>query len=212
MVQTTRPLPRWLLPALGTSVAILVLAGAALFSLYRGAGSAGYGPMPAFSLTAQSGQTVTAQSLKGKVLVFSFIFTNCTDICPVITSQMRELQEKLTAGGMGGDVRLVSISVDPERDTPAVLVAYAATYRADTAWWDFLTGDPAEIKRVVTDGFLLAMSKGTQGHAGHGAAQQYDVTHSDRIILVDRQGQIRAYHSSQDLDMAKLLAEIQALR
>lgn len=209
-MQRSRPLPRWILIALGASLAMLLLAAIGLFSLYRAPAPAGFGPMPAFSLTAQNGKTVTHESLKGQVLVFSFIFTSCTDICPVITTQMRELQAELAAGGMAGDVRLLSITVDPERDTPEVLAAYASNYGADTAGWDFLTGDLAQIKQVVTGGFLLALDK-ADSHAGHGA-QTYGVTHSDRIVLVDRQGNIQAYHSSQDLDMAKLLREIQALR
>src|SRR6478609_2142992 len=93
-------------------------------------------PVPDFSLTDQTDRTIALQELKGKVWVADFIFTNCGGTCPVMTEKMRTLQTALPAG-----VRMVSFTVDPDRDTPKVLAAYAAEHGATRDRWLFLTGE-----------------------------------------------------------------------
>src|SRR6185369_9277822 len=98
-----------------------------------------------FSFTECHGQTVTKADLLGKPWLACFIFTQCAGPCPRVSEQMAVLQKRLKEL----DVRLVSFTVDPDRDTPEVLRAYADKYGADPEKWWFLTGDKAEIYRLV---------------------------------------------------------------
>jgi cytochrome oxidase Cu insertion factor (SCO1/SenC/PrrC family) len=113
-----------------------------------------YGAVPDFVLTDQAGRAVRRADLEGKTWVASFIFTSCPDECPLMTTQMAQLQSDLAHVP---DLRFVSISVDPEHDTPAVLSQYADRFNADPARWLFLTGDKRAIYRLVRDGFRLGI-------------------------------------------------------
>jgi protein SCO1/2 len=111
-----------------------------------------YGSVPDFSLTERSGRQVGGSDLRGKVWIATFIFTRCRDTCPLQSAEMARLQREFAAEE---DVRLVSITVDPERDTPAVLVRYAAHFGAHPDRWLFLTGDRAAIHRLARGAFRL---------------------------------------------------------
>jgi cytochrome oxidase Cu insertion factor (SCO1/SenC/PrrC family) len=113
-----------------------------------------YGSVPDFALTDQTGRPVRKADLEGKVWVASFIFTSCPDECPLMTAEMAQLQSDLAHLP---DLRLVSISVDPERDIPAVLSQYADRFNADPERWLFLTGDKQAIYRLARDGFRLGI-------------------------------------------------------
>ena len=100
------------------------------------AGNAEAGPevfydAPEFTLTDQAGEPFSLDDLKGKVWIADFVFTRCTSICPVMTAKMAELRDQLSQFAHGEDVRLVSVSVEPEHDQPAVLAEYAAKFKAD---------------------------------------------------------------------------------
>jgi protein SCO1/2 len=157
-------------------------------------------PAPEFSLTDQTEKTVTFQELKGKVWVADFIFTSCGGTCPVMTQQMRKLQNTLPA-----DIRLVSFTVDPEHDTSKVLAAYAAEHGATRDRWLFLTGDKQALYDICLKGFKLALE-------GDGGTPAEPITHSTRFVLVDKQGQIRGYYSgTQDEDLKRLAADAKRL-
>jgi protein SCO1 len=113
-----------------------------------------YGAVPDFALTDQTGRPVRKADLEGNVWVASFIFTSCPDECPLMTAEMAQLQSDLAHVP---DLRLVSITVDPEHDIPAVLSHYAERFNADPARWLFLTGDKRAIYRLVRDGFRLGL-------------------------------------------------------
>lgn len=113
-----------------------------------------YGSLPDFALTDQSGRPVRRADLQGKVWVASFIFTNCPDECPLMTAELAQLQSDLTSIP---DLRFVSISVDPERDTPAILSQYADRFNADPERWLFLTGDKRAIYRLAREGFRVGI-------------------------------------------------------
>ena len=113
-----------------------------------------YGSVPDFALTDQTGRPVRKADLEGKVWVASFIFTSCPDECPLMTAEMARLQSDLVHIP---EIRLVSISVDPERDIPAVLSQYANRFDADPERWLFLTGDKRAIYRLARDGFRLGV-------------------------------------------------------
>jgi protein SCO1/2 len=155
---------------------------------------------PAFNLIERSTREVKSQELAGQVWIADFVFTSCGGMCPVMTSKMRTLQDKLSA-----DVRLVSFSVDPDTDTPAVLTDYAKRYGADPNRWLFLTGDKAELYRISKEGFKLALDD-------TGGTQAEPITHSSRFVLIDRQGQIRGYYSMEDdSEMTRIVRDAKSL-
>ncbi len=142
-----------------------------------------YSEVPDFSLTSERGETVTLDDLAGHIWVADFIFTNCRGPCPLMTSHMAKLQHALDAEGL--PVKLVSVTVDPERDTPAVLKDYAERFGADLSRWSFLTGDKQAIHNLIGHGFKLASTDGSVREGEPGAAI---VTHSVRFVLVDGAG------------------------
>lgn len=153
---------------------------------------------PAFSLTDQTGRPFDSRQLRGTVWVADFIYTNCRDICPVITGNMAELRDSLRArGAFPGRVRFVSFSVDPERDTPAALTTFASRYGgADPAGWAFLTGPLPDVQRLLLDGFHVGLMKiDTLGNADPHGTQ---VSHSNRLLLIDRSGRVRGSYSGVD--------------
>jgi protein SCO1/2/putative membrane protein len=155
----------------------------------------------AFRLTERSGRTITNADLANRVWIASFIFTHCPLSCPRITSVMKGLQAKLG----GTNVQLVSISVDPDRDTPAVLEDYARKFAADPDRWWFLTGPKDDLVQLVRQRFKLGLSVAPEGALPGGAEA---ITHSDRLVLVDHGNRIVAYFDSNDpAKTASLVAE-----
>jgi protein SCO1/2 len=150
-----------------------------------------YGVIPDFRLMDERGVAKNASSMLGQVSVVDFIFTRCTSSCPHLTARMAELQSRLEHERSGA--RLVSISVDPENDTPAVLSEYAARAHADPSRWSFLTGDEQEVQRAVVLGFKVSAAKIATG------AGAYDVVHGDWFVVVDRRGRLRGYYPTTDL-------------
>ncbi len=152
------------------------------------------GSVPAFVLTDQNGHSFGSQQLLGKIWIADFIYTTCPGPCPMISSRMSETQKPLR----DTDVQLVSFSVDPAHDTPAVLRDYAEKLHAQPGRWEFLTGDKSTIYRLSRDGFKLAA--GTEDNG--------EPVHSTRVVLVDRKGAIRGYYDATDADaVTRLLAD-----
>ncbi|MET0791873.1 MAG: SCO family protein [Polyangiaceae bacterium] len=158
------------------------------------------GRVGAFSLINQQGEAVSAESLRGKVWVAAFFFTRCPTICPRITRRMRALQ--VAAASAANPPTLISFSVDPDNDTPPVLLEYAKHYEADPRTWSFLTGDLDVVKRTVVDGFKLALD----GKADPGA-ENGGIIHGSHLVLVDRQLGIRGYYRTDDEDDMKRVLE-----
>ena len=155
-----------------------------------------YGSVPSFQLTNQAGQPFGSPQLAGKIWIADFIYTMCPGPCPMISTRMSDLQKPLEKT----DVRLVSFSVDPEKDTPQVLRSYAERLQAEPGRWDFLTGSKSAIYKLSHDSFKLAVSDGSD-------AQGIPV-HSTRMVLVDRHGQIRGYYDATEPEaVTKLLAD-----
>lgn len=198
--------------ALGFTVIVLsVLAGVALWNwqanLQREGGGEerpleglkDFGAVPEFSLIERDGRRITLADLKGKVWIVNFIYTNCPDTCPIQSAQMRQIQEDFQNEK---DLRLVSITVDPTRDTPQVLSQYAKRFSADPARWFFLTGEKETIYKFAQDGFRLgAVELPHEKRPESGATH----THSPRFVLVDRDAQIRGYYVSTDAEAMKRL-------
>jgi protein SCO1/2 len=154
------------------------------------------GDVPAFSLTERAGTPFTQDDVRGTVWIADFIFTRCPDVCPVLTSRMRELQRTLE--GSDPAIGLVSISVDPAHDTPDVLKNYATGHNAGPGW-RFLTGERDAVARLLRDGFHVAF-------ADDGPATG-PITHSDRFVLVDRTLRIRGYYHGSDPGDLRRLAD-----
>jgi len=167
---------------------LLALAGSA--GCRSSASNAGddLGPVGSFSLTERSGQTITDADLRGKVWVASFIFVRCTGPCPQVTQTMQSLQKKLDLKNRP-DLRLVTFTVDPERDQPDELKAYADRWEADRERWLFLTGTEKEIHRLLNEGFKVA----THRNASPTRAGD-EFSHSTRLVVVDKKGHIRGYY------------------
>ena len=154
------------------------------------------GMVPEFEFVNSEQETITLNNLKGKVWVADFIFTTCTMACPMMTGNMNIIHKKYKKND---DVRLVSISVYPEYDTPEVLTKYASQYDANTSRWYFLTGEESTVKRVIKDGFKIG---------------DYEdiIFHSEKFALVDKKGMIRAYYNGMKTeDMKKLKKDINIL-
>jgi protein SCO1/2 len=160
------------------------------------------GPVPPFAFIAQDGDSLESAELGGTVWMAGFMFTRCRGICPVLTAAMKSVQDRL-ADREGW--ALVSFSVDPVHDTPEVLREYARSHGADSRRWHFLTGDKAGIRDLSTKGFFLAV----EDDAGTAAEP---ILHSQRIVLVDREGIIRGYYDSTSAaDLDRLVADVNRL-
>lgn len=227
-------LPRGVRVGLAVSISLVVLSLAGLLALYawvRQPALPVFGHVPDFDFVDQEGRPFTDEDLAGRVHLVGFIYTSCPDICPAITAQMRALQTELDRLGLTDQVHLVSITVDPEYDTPERLAAYARTFSADTSSWHFLTGRPNHVRTVVEKGFLVGMERVETDypvHAGHhhghhhgsdgsapeeaaAPAADYRVEHGGKVALIDREGRIRAYHPGNLLDTGEVLQEIRLL-
>lgn len=157
------------------------------------------GPAPELSLTTQAGQRLSLKELRGKVVAVTFIYASCTDTCPLLTAKMAGLQAALGAD-FGLKVFFLSITVDPERDTPAVLQRYAQAHGANLAGWAFLTGTPAEIWQVARR-YGIYYKKTARG----------DVDHTFLTSLVDQSGNLRVQYMGARFDPDELLRDLQTL-
>jgi protein SCO1/2 len=140
--------------------------------------------LPEVSLIDQHGAEVSLASLKGKPVLIDFIYTSCASTCPMLTAKMAAIARKL-GPALGADVRIVSVSLDPEHDSPAELAKYAQSHGASEAGWIFLTGPPAKIDQVLAL-FKLRRTRESDG----------SITHSISAFLLGPDGrQIRQYNA-----------------
>ena len=154
------------------------------------------GTVPEFSFTDSHNETISKNEMIGKVWVADFIFTTCNMACPVMTGNMNLIHKSFKEND---DVRIVSISVYPEYDTPEVLTEYASRYNANTDRWHFLTGPEELVKEIIKNGFKIG---------------DYEdiIFHSEKFALVDQQGQIRGYYNGMKTEeMTQLKTDIKKL-
>ncbi len=157
-----------------------------------------------FALRDQTDSEITRQSLKGKIVVASFLFTSCSVVCPYVTDQMAQIQHQTAKDA---DVRLISLTVDPDDDTVPVLAKFAKKAGANPNRWSFLTGSDSSMQNLIATSFLpRATDTNFSFMPGNYA-------HSECIVLVDTNGQILNYFDGLNLDAAHaVLQEIQKLR
>ena len=145
------------------------------------------GPVADFHLTERSGRSVSLSDLHGKIWIASFVFTRCTGPCPQVTGTMARVQTEL---GEKNDIHLVSFTVDPDRDSLADLREYADHFGADKDRWLFLTGPKEVIDPLCEKGFGLGLQR----------VDGKEITHSTRLVLVDRHGHKRGYFDGRAVD------------
>lgn len=154
------------------------------------------GEAPSFAFTDASNKELSTQSLRGKVWLASFFFTSCKGPCPAIMAELSTLDERF---GKNDAFRMVSISVDPENDSIAALAEYSARLKISPSW-SLLRGPKEEVLNLLNVGFRLGANEGQL------------LTHSTRIVLVDRQGMIRGFFDGMDKEHVKRLGfAVQAL-
>jgi protein SCO1/2 len=140
------------------------------------------GAAPDFALISQDGAEVTLAALRGKVVALTFIYASCPDVCPMLTDKLARVQDAL-GSDFGSKIAFVSITTDPERDTPEVLKGYAEAFEANLAGWSFLTGERATVLEVAHR-YGVAVVKGADGQ----------VDHTLLTTLIDRQGTMRVQY------------------
>lgn len=155
------------------------------------------GVLPEFELIDQTGEAFGSRQLRGKVWIANFIFTRCTATCPAQTAKLYELQKQLQSDPLWDEIRFISISVDPENDTPEVLQAYATEAGAEQNHWKFLTGDRASIWQLSKDGFNLPVDETND--------PTVPITHSPSFVVIDPYLRMRGFYNSTTGDgLAKL--------
>jgi protein SCO1/2 len=157
------------------------------------------GPAPDFTLTSQDRTPVSLHDLRGKVVAVAFIFASCTDVCPMLTDNMARVKAKL-GSAFGTEIVFVSITVDPERDTPEVLKQHARDFGADIKGWSFLTGDPAIVHEVGRQYGVIA-KKAANG----------DVDHTLLTSLVDSNGMLRVQYIGAGFDLEEFRSDLLSL-
>lgn len=219
-------------------IALVIITGVGVLALWS---SGTHGPrdqaelrpvgvVPDFVLVERRGQPLARTDLLGKVWVVDFIFTQCVAECPLLSAYMAQLQGAFAAED---DLRLVSISVDPEHDTPEILSQYAERFGAHTQRWLFLTGEKELIYRLAREGFHLGVADPNEARhssalpvlpdarkaarsmldmlalpaawAHHPDTTRQPMLHSARFVLIDRQGQIRGYYDSREEEARRRL-------
>lgn len=149
---------------------------------------AAFWPAPDFLLSDQASQPTTLEDLRGRVWVADFFFTSCPGICPILAEKMRWLSDEIADHPERSAMRLVSFSLDPQRDTVEVLSDYAEAVGATPDRWLFLTGtDRRDTWELSNEGFKLAVADTPQDPVN-------PISHTGKMVLVDRRGDIRGYY------------------
>jgi cytochrome oxidase Cu insertion factor (SCO1/SenC/PrrC family) len=151
------------------------------------------GTVPAFSLIDESGATFTEEALRGHPTVINFVFTRCDTICPVIAMKTQRLQDR-TLDRKGIAIKILTISVDPEYDTPARLTEFGARYSQNATKWRLVTGPKDKITALVTGPLMNTMDR--EGNMPSGAPQ---IVHSGYFLLVDGNLTVRGVYDSNDI-------------
>jgi protein SCO1/2 len=153
-----------------------------------------------FSLTNQNGETITQDYYENKIYIADFFFTTCPTICPIMTKNMFEVQEKT----LKQNVLLVSYSVTPEIDSIAQLKKYALENKVNDNKWNLLTGDKKQIYELARKSYLVAKNDGDGG--------KYDMIHTENFVLIDKEKRIRGYYDGTNKDdIDKLLSDVKIL-
>ena len=152
-----------------------------------------------FALTDQDGAGVEFRKLRGKPLVINFMYTSCPDICPLLTASLKILRSRMTPAEIEG-IRFLSITTDPEIDSPKVLKAYSKRHEADASNWSWLTGEPRDLA-PVWQGFGVSVKRLAKGL----------IEHTTLTVVADVQGFMRFAYFGSAPDPDVLLKDLRAL-
>ena len=192
---------------------------------------------PGYVLQNQLGRSTTSAAFNGKVQIVTFLFPYCTSYCPLIAAELVRLERDLKNANLSDGVRIVSFNVDPSGSGPAQLQAFMKEYGWDPRdmRWEFLTGSPAEIHRVVYSGYMVFYQRESLAQESRDAAKErkegvyrpqpsskneladkahvdYDVIHNDVLELVDQHGRIRKiYDDAEKVPEQELFSDIREL-
>lgn len=155
---------------------------------------AGQHYIPEFSFMNQNGESMGRAEMEGKITIVDFFFTSCPSICPIMSKEMERVNDMFRDESR---VQIMSISIDPEYDTPEILKSYADRHNAIPGKWHFLSGPKEETYQLAKCGFVLPTLD------GNGVPD--DFVHSDKFVLIDEQGRIRGYYSGTDREAVDLL-------
>lgn len=179
----------------GLSAFVLVISAFWVFTRPPRMDLPDYGEAPSFSLSDQDGQLFDSGALKGKVWIASFVYSTCKSSCPMLAAQMKHLYKDMPADSA---FELISVTVDPDVDTPTRLQAYAKELGVADKRWLFLTGKKSYIKSLINDGFRLVAEPSAR-------SDDNEIMHSTKLVLVDPQGHIRGYFDGTLAESGPLL-------
>jgi len=165
--------------------------------------------IPPFFLTNQNGEKFSSNQLKNKIVVANFFFTRCTTICPKLNSQVNRVADAFTNDS---NIHFISISVDPKFDQPSILKSYSAQFDTPNKNWHFLTGEKKDIYQLILKGFHVPLADASEYDQ---AIKNPDETfiHSERLVLVDKEGVIRGFYDGTDRkEVDRLIVEIKVLQ
>ena len=152
-----------------------------------------------FSLINQLGDTISLSDIEGSILIVDFFFTRCATICPILTSNLKLIQDRLPDG-----VRILSHSVTPFADSVSVLSSYADKNGADSSLWWFLTGQKDEIYKLARKSYFACLDEGDGGYQ--------DFVHTENVVLVDTQGRLRGfYDGTREEEISQLYQDLTRL-
>jgi protein SCO1/2 len=167
------------------------------------------GELPDLPLKDQDGKKFTFLELRGRVLIVSYIYTHCPDVCPMTIKKVQEIEKGLNKNGLKGRVYFVSITLDPKRDTPEAIREHVRRSSLDIRNWVFLTGNETIIDSIIKGAGVVAIKDPTQ--YTENKEPYYFITHTDRISLVDKKGKIRKHYKGSSFDMDELLTDVEKL-
>ena len=151
-----------------------------------------------FALTDRTGRSVTQAELAGRVLVVDFLFTSCSQTCPIVNQCMAQIQGLLTTRP---DVRLVSRTVDPRDDTVDALAKFGRKFGADTNRWLLLTGEKTQLYGLISNSFLAQDADDPFNY------MPGNFSHTDRIALVDAHGNLQGFYDGLNTNTAEAVVE-----
>jgi len=158
-----------------------------------------YSSVPDFRFTDENGNSYGTNELKGKVYIANFMFTSCKTFCPILLKQMQTVQHRIR--GVIDRAAIVSFTVDPDTDTSKVLFAKARELQANPVVWRFLTASLEDTKKLLVDGFKVPV--GNKEIANN----IMDVAHSNKLVLVDKEGKIRGYYAAEKDGINQLMID-----
>ena len=167
-----------------------------------------YSKVAPYSLTNEFGKPFGSNELKGKFYLANFMFTSCPTVCPALMKKMQKVQKRVR--GLGTKIAIVSFSVDPVNDTPKKLFKYARELQTNPHVWNFLTGPRKDLEEILVKEFKVPMGEyeSIERSVDNQVIELMDIAHSEKIVLVDEEGYIRGYYSTDKNGINKLMIDL----